>query len=332
MSKIEMLRLLINQRLTAAAEEIFGVFGRTIAEYEEEISRSKLEIDRQRRLLELSRKPQISLQADSSGEETVHQTLEFLSENKCRSIFGFMFAKTKYVLLETTMISSYDVLDYVTTLTSAINLNEEEPPTRIKEEEQEQDVWTDPPGEMPERSEQNNVGFVLFQSSAAGTQQDNSSTGSPVSKFQSQDLEDSGMDPRPGTSVQQTCSELNEDRPGACEAASGNGQNDSVDVAFPKVVDSYICSVCGKAFYERGQWAKHTRIHRKVDSKVDKSFTCDICGKRLTRSDGYQKHLRVHTGEKPYSCHVCGRSFSDNSNYKRHIRRHMREKSQQNSG
>lgn len=68
MSKIEMLRVLINQRLTAAAEEIFGVFGRTIAEYEEEISRSKLEIDRQRRLLDLSRKPQISVQVNSSGE------------------------------------------------------------------------------------------------------------------------------------------------------------------------------------------------------------------------------------------------------------------------
>lgn len=64
-----MLRLLINQRLTAAAEEIFAVFGRTIAEYEEEISRSKLEIDRQRRLLDLSRTPQISVQANSSGEE-----------------------------------------------------------------------------------------------------------------------------------------------------------------------------------------------------------------------------------------------------------------------
>lgn len=70
-SKIEMLRLLINQRLTAAAEDIFRVFGRTIAEYEEEISRSKVEIDRQRRLLDLSRQPQISVQADCSGETRV---------------------------------------------------------------------------------------------------------------------------------------------------------------------------------------------------------------------------------------------------------------------
>jgi len=69
MSQIEMLRLLITQRLTAAAEEIFGVFGRTIAEYEDEISRSKMEISRQRRLLELSRKPQVCLQEEEEEEE-----------------------------------------------------------------------------------------------------------------------------------------------------------------------------------------------------------------------------------------------------------------------
>lgn len=69
MSKIEMLRLLINQRLTAAAEEIFRVFGKTIALYEEEISRSRQEIDRQRRLLDLSRAPQICIQAAAPGEK-----------------------------------------------------------------------------------------------------------------------------------------------------------------------------------------------------------------------------------------------------------------------
>ncbi|XP_011607519.1 zinc finger protein 79-like [Takifugu rubripes] len=67
MSKIEMLRLLINQRLTAAAEEIFRVFGKTIALYEEEISRSRQEIDRQRRLLDLSRTPQICIQAAAAA-------------------------------------------------------------------------------------------------------------------------------------------------------------------------------------------------------------------------------------------------------------------------
>lgn len=80
MSKIEMLRLLISQRLTAAAEEIFGAFGRTVAEYEEEISRFKLEIERQRRLLDLSRTPQISVHADSSGEKQTLRPEEGASE------------------------------------------------------------------------------------------------------------------------------------------------------------------------------------------------------------------------------------------------------------
>uniref|UniRef100_UPI003AADB795 uncharacterized protein n=1 Tax=Centroberyx gerrardi TaxID=166262 RepID=UPI003AADB795 len=48
------LRTFVNERLTAAAEEILGVFEKTIEVYEEEI-------DRQRRLLEIVLKPEIKL-------------------------------------------------------------------------------------------------------------------------------------------------------------------------------------------------------------------------------------------------------------------------------
>ncbi|XP_073319173.1 uncharacterized protein [Pagrus major] len=275
MSKIEMLRLLINQRLTEAAEEIFGVFGRTIAEYEEEISRSKLEIDRQRRLLDLSRKPQISLQVNSSG----------VSEQQDWS--------------------------------SSLDLSEIKSP-HIKVEEEEEELW---PPQQEETLEQNSVKFLLFQSGGVRSKRDNDHMTS----------EDSELDQQPGTSVQQSCSDLDEDAPEASDPASGNGQLDCVDLEAPlsEVVDSYICTICGRAFAQRGHWAKHVQVHRKVETKVDKSYTCDICGKRLTRFDGYQKHLRIHTGEKPYSCDECGRRFSDNSNYKRHIRTHMGQKTQQ---
>ncbi|XP_055083901.1 uncharacterized protein LOC129456909 [Periophthalmus magnuspinnatus] len=46
MSKGQTLRALVNERLTAAAEEIFALFERTIAEYEEELCRSKEENQR----------------------------------------------------------------------------------------------------------------------------------------------------------------------------------------------------------------------------------------------------------------------------------------------
>lgn len=43
MSKVEVLRSLVEQRLAAAVEEIFGLFERTIAEYEEELGRCREE-------------------------------------------------------------------------------------------------------------------------------------------------------------------------------------------------------------------------------------------------------------------------------------------------
>ena len=54
MSSVQYLRELISERLTAAAEEIFTVFEKTIVQYEEEV-------DRQRRLLDIVLKPEVKL-------------------------------------------------------------------------------------------------------------------------------------------------------------------------------------------------------------------------------------------------------------------------------
>lgn len=54
MSSVECLRQFVNERLTAAAQEIFSVFEKTISDYEEEINR-------QRRLLTIAWKPEVKL-------------------------------------------------------------------------------------------------------------------------------------------------------------------------------------------------------------------------------------------------------------------------------
>ncbi|KAG7215160.1 hypothetical protein INR49_006906 [Caranx melampygus] len=51
MSKAEILRVIISERLTAAAQEIFAVVERTLAGYEEEVSGCRQEIDLQRNQL-----------------------------------------------------------------------------------------------------------------------------------------------------------------------------------------------------------------------------------------------------------------------------------------
>ena len=63
MSSVQCLRDFVNERLTAAAEDIFRVFEQTIVEYEEEI-------DRQRRLLDIVWKPEIKLHR--TGEDKLN--------------------------------------------------------------------------------------------------------------------------------------------------------------------------------------------------------------------------------------------------------------------
>ncbi|XP_071192482.1 uncharacterized protein [Salvelinus alpinus] len=71
MSKMQLLRGFLNERLTAAAVEILGAVENTIAEYKEEISRSKEEIERLQRLLDLAFKPDIKLHIADSQQLTL---------------------------------------------------------------------------------------------------------------------------------------------------------------------------------------------------------------------------------------------------------------------
>ncbi|XP_050928022.1 putative mediator of RNA polymerase II transcription subunit 26 [Lates calcarifer] len=66
MSSVQYLKEFINQRLTAAAEEIFGVLEKTIVEYEDVV-------DRQRKLLDIVLKPEIKLHRTGfKQQETVN--------------------------------------------------------------------------------------------------------------------------------------------------------------------------------------------------------------------------------------------------------------------
>ncbi|XP_044065424.1 uncharacterized protein LOC122882270 isoform X5 [Siniperca chuatsi] len=75
MSSVECLREFVNERLTAAAEEIFGVFRKTIVEYEEEICR-------QRRLLDIVWKPEIKLHRIELPQQHVCKEEEVLADQQ----------------------------------------------------------------------------------------------------------------------------------------------------------------------------------------------------------------------------------------------------------
>lgn len=67
MSSIQLLRVLVNERLSAAADEIFEAVKKTISGYEEELLQSKQELHRQRRMLEEVAEPSASQGGHSGG-------------------------------------------------------------------------------------------------------------------------------------------------------------------------------------------------------------------------------------------------------------------------
>ncbi|XP_061925303.1 uncharacterized protein LOC133664582 isoform X2 [Entelurus aequoreus] len=74
MCKLQMLRALVDQRLTAAVEEIFVVLERTIAEYEAELSRTKE--DNNKLLDAVFKKHQVVVYRTDVEEEPLHHEQE----------------------------------------------------------------------------------------------------------------------------------------------------------------------------------------------------------------------------------------------------------------
>ncbi|XP_074543766.1 uncharacterized protein LOC141803552 isoform X2 [Halichoeres trimaculatus] len=84
---------------------------------------------------------------------------------------------------------------------------------------------------------------------------------------------------------------------------------------------TFRCRVCGQSFTLRGNLRIHMMIH-----SGERPYACTFCGKSFGRRATLVRHVRSHTGEKPFICTYCGHSFVEKGNLTVHLRTHTGEK------
>ncbi|XP_023126061.2 zinc finger protein 771-like [Amphiprion ocellaris] len=301
MSSVQNLRELINQRLTAAAEEIFTEFEKTIVQYEEEI-------DRQRRLLDNIWKPQIT------------QYTAELPQHVCKEIEGFTNQQ----------LSNQE-------RNSGLEQENLEPP-QIKEEQEE--LCTSQEGEQLVLNLETD-GFMVIPTKEKGDHREPESTGSllfhscPTAQSPYQEggsrwnkrhrrnrSHSSNVDHT--TPSESHCNTDTWTKP-VTDDVCGNAFKENNQMQKPLRTQagerSFICQICGRCFRQSCNLIAHMRIHTG-----EKPYSCKTCRKRFRHSNSLLIHMRTHTGERPYSCTTCGKRFSQSSNLVIHTRTHTGEK------
>ncbi|XP_054904774.1 zinc finger protein 892-like [Poeciliopsis prolifica] len=314
MSSFQSLRDFIRERLTAAAEEIFTEFDKTIVRFEEELSHH-------RRLLEICWNPRIKLHRIDLTKPCVWKEDDVLTDHQLSS----PEMNSRLDLMQP--LSIHEELGKPDA--QQMKENQELEPPQIKEEQQKSMI----------KDEQEELYISLEKEQLEQRWPTDSFTGVTVHEKTEKRKPESYKDQ---LTIQTSAKheKQNQGRSNNEESRSSRAEEpeeksfqhlraETGNVVSPEAEWHEImhtncnisaCNVCGKVFAPN-YLIDHMRIHTGK-----RPFSCLTCGKSFTTAATLKVHMRIHTGEKPFSCMTCGKHFSDKACLSRHIRTHTGEK------
>ncbi|XP_044041005.1 zinc finger and SCAN domain-containing protein 31-like [Siniperca chuatsi] len=292
MSKAEILRGIVTEKLTTAAQEILAVVERTVAGYEEEASGFRQEIHRQRRQLELLLQPR-DLQSPQTGDSRSALDCDFPPTSQTKRLQPLK----------------------VKTLTP---------------EEIYRSIRSTGHSALYHRPQRNNAAADSPSTpDQTRVQSDRRKPGRPwISKPQDhvdlriRILEDSHVEVLLASeSAEELRSHLqSHQKTHSCKICgksflSITGLNGHV--ARHKGKKPYECKICHKAFAQRSVLRNHKWVH-----EVDKPHKCDLCQKSCVSKFDLTRHRLTHTGEKLHRCNMCGKSLRSLETLSQHMLSH----------